>query len=160
MQKVPWALLCHIRVINDIITNDPTAELIGIHDQLLQQVTIMQICFLGVLSVINVLSLVLQRNHKDFGALRESVKYTINQIEQIQENVRGPLMKSFQKAEEITQNVERYCRQNVYWALHKEKVRLHIFECFRYFSGKNPALSGLETLRKRSLFLPHHFHKI
>ena len=86
--------------------------------------------------MINVLSLVLQPNHKDFGALRESVKYTINQIGQIQENVRGPLMKSFQKAEEITQNIERYCRQNVYWTLHKEKVRLHIFECFRYFSVK------------------------
>ena len=100
--------------LDDIITNDPKAELTEIHDQLLQQDTIMHICFLeDVLSVMNVLSLVLQSNHKDFGALRRPVKYTISQLEQIQENVRGPLMKSFQKVEELTQNIERYCCQNV-----------------------------------------------
>ena len=58
----------------DDITNDPKAELIVIRDQLLQQNTIMQISFLeDVLSVTNVLSLVLQSNHKDFGSLRRSV---------------------------------------------------------------------------------------
>ena len=56
----------------------------------------------------------LQLNHKDFVTLRKSVKYTINLLEQIQENVRGPLMKSFQKVEEIIQNTERYCCQNVF----------------------------------------------
>ena len=89
----------------------------------------MQICFLeDVLSVTNVLSLVLQSNHKDFRALRRSVKYTISQLEQIQENVRGPLMKSFQKVEELTQNIERYCRQNVIG--HSTRKRLG----FTYFS--------------------------
>ena len=97
-----------------MITNDPKTELFGTHDQLLEQDTIMQIRFLeDVFSVTNVLSLVLQSNYKDFSTLRRSVKYTIYQLEQIQENVRGPLMKSFQKVEEITQNIERYCRQNV-----------------------------------------------
>ena len=58
----------------DDITNDPKAELVVIRDQLLQQNTIMQISFLeDVLSVTNVLSLVLQSNHKDFGSLRRSV---------------------------------------------------------------------------------------
>ena len=56
----------------------------------------------------------LQLNHKDFVTLRKSVKYTINLLEQIQENARGPLMKSFQKVEEIIQNTERYCCQNVF----------------------------------------------
>ena len=85
--------------------------MIGIRDQLLQEDTIMQICFLeDILSVTNVLSLVLQSNQKDFGALRRSVKYTINQLEQIHKNVRCPLMKNFQKVEEQTQNIERYCR--------------------------------------------------
>ena len=109
--------------LDDIITKNPKAELIGICEQLLQQDTIIQICFLeNVLSVTNDLSLVLQSNHKDFGALRRSVKYTINQLNQIQENVRGPLMKSFQKVEELIQNIERYCHENVIG-----KVRLHIF---------------------------------
>ena len=93
---------------HQIIANDPKTELFGIRDQLFQQDTILQNCFLeDVFSVTNVLSLVLQSNYKDFGTLRRSVEYTIYQLEQIQENVRGPLMKSFQKVEEITQNIER-----------------------------------------------------
>ena len=68
--------------LDDIIVNDTKVELIGICDQLLQQDTIMQICLLeDVLSVTNVLSLVLQSNHKDFGTQRRSVKYTISQLE-------------------------------------------------------------------------------
>ena len=46
----------------------------------------MQTCLLeDVLSVTNVLSLVLQSNQKDFGALRRPIRYTINQLEQIEE---------------------------------------------------------------------------
>ena len=69
-------------------------------------------------------------------------------------------MKSFQKVEELAQNIEKYCHQNV--IAHSTRKRLG----FTYFSvldnlvKKNPALSGLEILRKRSLLLLRRFHKI
>ena len=92
----------------------------------------MQICFLeDVLSVTNVLSLVLESNHKDFGTLRRSVEYTINQLEQIQENVRSQFMESFRKVEELTQNIEKFCCQNVIGHSTRKKFRPQIFECFK-----------------------------
>ena len=95
--------------LDEIITNYPKAQLTGILDQLLQQAAIVQICFLEeVLSA--ALLLILQSNHKE--NLRRSVKYTINLLEQIQENVRGLLTKKNQKVEELTQNIQRYCCQN------------------------------------------------
>ena len=114
--------------LDEIITNYPKAELIGILDQLLQQAAIVQICFLEeVLSA--ALLLILQSNHKE--NLRRSVKYTINLLEQIQENVRGLLTKKKSKGGGTNTKYLAILLSKCYWTLPKEKVRLHIFECLR-----------------------------
>ena len=58
----------------DDITKDPKAELIGLRDQTLNSETLLQICFLDVLSITNILSLVLQSDKKDFVAVRRAMQ--------------------------------------------------------------------------------------
>ena len=59
-----------IESLDDIITKDPKAELIGLRNQMLNSETLLQICFLeDVLSITNILSLVLQSDKKDFAAV-------------------------------------------------------------------------------------------
>ena len=87
----------------DAVYNDPKAELTEICDQHLQQDTIMQICLLvDVLSVTKCFVIALRFRLQRFWPLRRSIKYITNQLEQTQENVRGLLMKNFQKVNELT----------------------------------------------------------
>ena len=50
--------------VGDIITKDPKAELIGLRNQMLTSQTLLQICFLDVLSITNILSLILESDKK------------------------------------------------------------------------------------------------
>ena len=61
--------------LDDIITKDPKAELIGLRNQMLNSETLLQICFLeDVLSITNILSLVLQSDKKDFAAVHRAMQ--------------------------------------------------------------------------------------
>ena len=54
-----------IESLDDIITKDPKAELIGLRYQMLNSEILLQICFLGdILRITNILSLVLQSDRK------------------------------------------------------------------------------------------------
>ena len=64
--------------LDDIITRNPRPELIGYRDEMLNAQTVLQITFLeDVLTVTNILSLVLQCDRKDFGAVRRALSTTL-----------------------------------------------------------------------------------
>ena len=68
--------------LDDIISKNPKPELIGYRSQLLDSKTLLQISLLeDVLSITNTLSLVLQADKKDFGAIRTIIltEMAINQ---------------------------------------------------------------------------------
>lgn len=103
-----------IEALDDIVSTNPKAELIGLRDQLLQDKTVFQITFLeDVLSITNVLSLVLQSDHKEVGALRRAIKFTKTQLRKIRDNPESPLLKSFGSCEETLQHIENFQKQNI-----------------------------------------------
>ena len=79
---------------DDIITKDLKAELIGLRDQMFNSEILLQICFLeDVLSITNILSLVLQSDKKDFAAVRKAMQLTCLQLEQMRDNSQSLLLK-------------------------------------------------------------------
>ena len=76
-----------VEAIDDIIVKNPKLEVIGYHSQLLDSTTILQISFLEhVLTITNTLSLVLQSDRKDFGAVRRALHTAINMLQDISAN--------------------------------------------------------------------------
>ena len=63
-----------IKSLDDIITKDLKTELIGLCNQMLNSETLLQICFLVVLSITNILSLILQSDKEDFAAARRAMQ--------------------------------------------------------------------------------------
>jgi len=75
---------------------------------------LLQICFLeDVLSITNILSRVLQSDHKEFGALRRAMMFTCTQLKQVRDNPNSPLLKSFNSYDEVLVKVNDYMKQNV-----------------------------------------------
>ena len=85
-----------VDVLDDIISKNPKAELIGYWPQLLDSKTLLQIAFLeDVLSVTNPLSLVLQADKKDFGAVRRPMNSSITILTEMAGNQNNILLKNF-----------------------------------------------------------------
>ena len=85
-----------IESLDDIIAKDPKAKLIGLHDQMLNSETLLQICFLeDVLSITNILSLVLKSDKKDFATVCRAMQLTCLQLNQMRDNFESSLLKSF-----------------------------------------------------------------
>lgn len=103
-----------IESLDDIIVKNPKAELIALRDQMLDGKMLLQICFLeDVLSITNILSRVLQSDHKEFGALRRAMIFTCTQLKQVRDNPNSPLLKSFNSYNEVLVKVNDYMKQNV-----------------------------------------------
>ena len=76
-----------VDVSDDIISKNPKPDLIGYQSQLLDPKTLLQILFLeDVLSITNTLSLVLQTDKKDLGAIRREKKSTITILTEMASN--------------------------------------------------------------------------
>lgn len=103
-----------VEALDDIVVKNPKAELIGIRDELLKPQTVLQICFLeDVLTITNILSLVLQSDHKEFGSLKRAISTTVSQLKQIRDNPDSHLLQSFKSSHLIAEKLENYIQQNV-----------------------------------------------
>ena len=108
---------CYIIIIeslDEIISKDPNADLIRVRSQLMQADTLLQICFLkDVLTTTNILSLVLQSDHKEFGAIRRAAQSNVNQLIKMQNDKNCPLLKSLNSCNETLKNLDEYEQQNI-----------------------------------------------
>ena len=103
-----------VEALDDIIVKNPKPELIGYHSQLLDSTTILKISFLDdVLSITNTLSLVLQADRKDFGAVRRALNTTLEMLQDISENPESKHLKSSQISAEIINQLNDFEEQNV-----------------------------------------------
>lgn len=67
----------------------------------------MEICFLeDILSITNIICLVLQKDKKDFGAISRSVDVSISMLEEITQDCKSKLLKSFNTCGEIIEQLE------------------------------------------------------
>ena len=82
-----------IKSLEDTITKDPKAKLIGLHNQMLNSETLLQICFLDVLSITSILSLLLQSDKKDFAAVHRAIQLTCLHLKQMGDNSQSSLLK-------------------------------------------------------------------
>ena len=79
---------------------NPRPELIGYHDEMLNAKTVLQITFLeDVLTVMNILSLVLQPDRKDFGAAH-TLSTTLTTLNGMQ-NISSVHLKSFHAYQDV-----------------------------------------------------------
>lgn len=99
--------------LDDIITRNPKPKIIGYHDEMLNAQTVLKITFLeDVLAVTNILSLVLQSDRKDFGAVRRALSSTLNTINDMK-NINSIHLKSFRGCQDVLDQFESYTKQNV-----------------------------------------------
>ena len=132
--------------LDDIITKAPKPELIGYRDQLLETQTILQITFLeDVLSVTNTLSLVLQSDRKDFGAVRRALNSTLSVLKDMAADINSIHLTSFHLFEDVLENVESFAKQNLVSTRKRKAMKIDKcmgFEQFHSNVGK-PFLSAL-----------------
>ena len=103
-----------MEALDDIIVKNPKPELIGYRSQLLDSTTILKISFLeDVLSITNTLSLVLQADRKDFGAVRRALNTTLEMLQDMSENPESKHLKSSQISAEIINQLNNFEEQNV-----------------------------------------------
>ena len=103
-----------IEALDDIISKDPKAETIGIRDQLLKPITLKRICFLeDVLTITNILSLVLQSDHKEFGALKRAISTTISHLKEMRDNPESNLLKIYKISNQVVETLSEYNQQLV-----------------------------------------------
>ena len=75
--------------------------------------TVLQITFLeDVLTVTNILSLVLQFDRKDFGAVRRALSTTLTTLNGMQNNSSVHL-KSFRAYQDVLSEIESFAKQNI-----------------------------------------------
>ena len=102
------------KALDDIIVKNPKPELIGYRSQLLDSTTILKISFLeDVLSITNTLSLVLQADRKDFGAVRRALNTTLEMLQDISKEPESKHLKSSQISAEIINQLNNFEEQNV-----------------------------------------------
>ena len=95
-----------VESLDQILSKNKNAEWIGYHSSLLEANTILQITFLeDVLSVTNALCLLLQSDKKDFGAISRAVDSTLRTLENIQNDLNSPNLKSFQQSGDIIDRI-------------------------------------------------------
>ena len=101
VRDVKTAILL-LESLDEVISKDPKAQLTGVRSQLMQADTLLQICFLDVLTIANILSLALQSDHKEFGAIHRATQSTVNQLIKMQnDNDKDcPLFKSLNSCNE------------------------------------------------------------
>ena len=103
-----------VEALDHIIIKNPKPELIGYHSQLLDSTTILKISFLeDVLSITNTLSLVLQADRKDFGAVWGALNTTLEMLQDISENLESKHLKSSQISAEMINQLNDFEEQNV-----------------------------------------------
>ena len=103
-----------IESLDNIISKDPKAELIGIRDHMLNPQTVLQICFLeDVLCITNILSLVLQSDCKDFSAIQRAMQLTCSQLQEMRDSIESLHFKSFNSCNEILEKIIEFEQQNV-----------------------------------------------
>ena len=79
----------------------------------MQADTLLQICFLeDVLTITSILSLVLQSDHKEFGAAHRATQSTVIQLIKMQNGKNCPLFKSLDSCDETLKNLDEYKQQN------------------------------------------------
>ena len=99
--------------LDDIITRNPRSELIGYCDGMLKAQTVLQITFLEyVLTTTNILSLVLQSDHKDFRAVRRALLTTLTTLNDMQ-NITSVHLKSFHAYQDVLSQIESFTEQNI-----------------------------------------------
>ena len=99
--------------LDGIITRTPRPRLIGYCDEILNAQTVLQITFLeDVLTVMNILSLVLQYDHKDFGAVRCTLLTTLATLNDMQ-NISSVHLKSFCAYQDVLSQIESFVKQNI-----------------------------------------------
>ena len=99
---------------DDIITKDSKAVLIGLCNQILNSKTLLQICFLeDVLSITNILSLVLQSDKKDFAAARRAMQLRCLHLKQMRDNSQSSLLKSFNGYNTVLPGINEFNQQSV-----------------------------------------------
>ena len=110
--------------LDDIITRTPGPELIGYRDEMLNAQTALQITFLeDVLTVTNTLSLVLQSDHKDFGAVRCTLSTTLTTLNDMQ-NISSVHLKSFGGYQDVLSQIESFVKQNIPVKHTRKKLRV------------------------------------
>ena len=103
-----------IESLDDIITKDPKAVLIGLCNQILNSKTLLQICFFeDVLSITNILSLVLQSDKKDFAAVRRAMQLRCLHLKQMRDNFQSSLLKSFNGYNTVLPGINEFNQQSV-----------------------------------------------
>ena len=103
-----------VGALDEIITRNPKAELVGYRSELLKASTILQITFLeDVLSVTNTLSLVLQSDHKDFGAVRRAMTSTITVLKNMVADKDSIHLKRFRSYNDVLSQIESFDAQKV-----------------------------------------------
>ena len=110
--------------LDDIKTRNPRPELIGYCDEMLNAQTASQITFLeDVLTVTNILSLVLQSDHKDFGAVRSTLSTTLATLNDMQ-NISSVHLKSFHAYQDVLSQIESFTKQNIPVKHTRKKLRI------------------------------------
>ena len=100
--------------LDDIIIRNPKAELIGYREELLDAKTVLEITFLeDVLSITNTLSLVLQSDRKDFGAVRRAMASTLSILRDMSTDSNSVHLKSFKSHGEVMAQLDNFNRKNV-----------------------------------------------
>ena len=111
--------------LDDIITRNPRLELIGYCDEMLNAQTVLQITFLeDVLTVTNILSLVLQSNRKDFGAVRCALSTTLTPLNDMQ-NITSVHLKSSCSYQDVLSQIEFFTKQNITAKHTRKKLRIN-----------------------------------
>ena len=99
---------------DEIITKDPKAELIGVHNQMLNSETLLQICFSEyVLSITNILSLVIQSDKNDFAAVRRAMQLTCLHFKQMRDNSQSSFLKSFNGYNTVLARINEFNQQSI-----------------------------------------------
>ena len=99
--------------LDKIITRNPRPELIDYRDEMLNAQTVLQITFLkDVLAVTNILSLVLQCDRKDFGAVRRALSTTLTTSNDMQ-NISSVHLKSFRAYQDVLSQIESFAKRNI-----------------------------------------------
>ena len=111
--------------LDDIITRNPRPELTGYHDEMLNAQTVLHITFLqDVLTIMNILSLVLQSDCKDFGAVRLALSTTLTTLNDMQ-NSSSVHLKGFCAYQDVLSQIESFAKQNILVKYTRKKLRIN-----------------------------------
>ena len=112
-------------ITDDIITRNPRPELTGYHDEMLNAQIVLHITFLqDVLTIMNILSLVLQSDRKDFGAVRHALSTTLTTLNDMQ-NSSSVNLKGFCAYQDVLSQIKLFAKQNILVKHTRKKLRIN-----------------------------------